>query len=67
MIAAKDPIAVALYKKYNGINMPNLRLSDDELNNLLDFLAKQSADHDKEAASAEKAGPVKTDSAQPLH
>jgi protein SCO1/2 len=66
VIAAKDPIAVALYKKYNGINMPNLRLSDDELNNLLDFLAKQSAEHDKEAASAEKAGAVKTDSAQPM-
>ncbi|MGH9633703.1 MAG: SCO family protein [Candidatus Angelobacter sp.] len=66
VIAAKDPIAVALYKKFNGINMPNLRLSDEELNNLLDFLAKQSAAHDKDTASAEKAGTVKADSAQPL-
>jgi protein SCO1/2 len=66
VIAAKDPIAVALYKKYNGINMPNLRLSDVELNNLIDFLARQSAAHDKDTASAEKAGTVKADSAQPL-
>jgi protein SCO1/2 len=66
VIAAKDPIAVALYKKYNGINMPNLRLSDEELNNLLDFLAKQSAEQGKDTASSEKTGTVKTDSAQPL-
>jgi protein SCO1 len=66
MIAAKDPIAVALYKKYNGINMPNLRLSDKELNSLIDFLARQGAEHGKDTASSEKAGTVKADSAQPL-
>ena len=66
LIAAKDPIAVALYKKYNGINMPNLRLSDAELKNLIDFLSRQSAEHDKDAASAEKAGTVKADSGQPM-
>jgi protein SCO1/2 len=66
LIAAKDPIAVALYKKYNGINMPNLRLSDAELNNLIDFLARQSAAHDKEAASTEKPGPAKAVSGQPM-
>jgi protein SCO1/2 len=66
MIAAKDPIAVALYKKYNGINMPNLRLSDVELKNLIDFLARQSAEHGKDTASAEKPGTVKAESAQPM-
>jgi protein SCO1/2 len=66
LIAAKDPIAVALYKKYNGINMPNLRLSDDELKNLIDFLAQQRAEHDKDTASAEKAGTVKAVSGQPM-
>ena len=66
MIAAKDPIAVALYKKYNGVNMPNLRLSDIELKNLIDFLARQSADHGKDTAGAEKAGTVKADSGQPM-
>jgi protein SCO1/2 len=66
LIAAKDPIAVALYKKYNGVNMPNLRLSDAELKNLIDFLAQQSAEHDKDTASAEKAGTVKAVSGQPM-
>lgn len=63
LIAAKDPIAVALYKKYNGINMPNLRLSDEELNNLLQFLARQSAEQGKDTASTEKPGTAKADSA----
>src|SRR6478609_8890886 len=66
LIAAKDPIAVALYKKYNGVNMPNLRLTDAELKNLIDFLSRQSAEHDKDTASAEKAGTVKADSGQQM-
>jgi protein SCO1 len=66
VIAEKDPIATALYKKYNGVNMPNLRLTDVELKNLIDFLARQSAEHDKEAASTEKPGAVKAVSGQPL-
>ncbi|HET8887350.1 MAG TPA: SCO family protein [Candidatus Angelobacter sp.] len=66
VIAEKDPIATALYKKYNGVNMPNLRLTDVELKNLIDFLDRQSAAHDKEAASTEKAGTVKAASGQPM-
>jgi protein SCO1/2 len=66
VIAEKDPIATALYKKYNGVNMPNLRLTDAELHNLIDFLERQSAAHDKDAAGVEKAGTVKADSGQPL-
>jgi protein SCO1/2 len=66
VIAEKDPIATALYKKYNGVNMPNLRLTDVELKNLIDFLARQSAEHDKEAASTEKPGAVKAASGQPM-
>jgi protein SCO1 len=71
VIAEKDPIAVALYKKYNGVNMPNLRLTDVELHNLIDFLERQSAAHDKDAATADKPGTekpvtVKADSGQPL-
>jgi protein SCO1/2 len=71
VLAAKDPIAVALYKKYNGVNMPNLRLAADELHDLMDFLERQSAPHDKEAASVEKVGTDKTgtmkaESGQPM-
>jgi hypothetical protein len=46
--------------------MPNLRLSDAELKNLIDFLAQQSADHEKDAATPEKAGTMKSDSGQPM-
>jgi protein SCO1/2 len=68
MIAAKDPIAVALYKKYNGVNMPNLRLTEAELHNLIDFLERQSVahDHNKDAASTDKAGVAKAASGQPM-
>ena len=67
VLAEKDPIATALFKKYNEVNMPNLRLADVDLNSLIDFLERQSAAHDKEAASgAEKAGVVKSGSGQPM-
>jgi protein SCO1/2 len=66
VLAEKDPTATALYKKYNGVNMPNLRLTDAELHNLIDFLERQSAAHDKDAAGVEKAGTVKADSGQQL-
>jgi len=46
--------------------MPNLRLSDAELKSLIDFLERQSAAHDKEAASVEKAGTAKAVSGQPM-
>ena len=66
VLAEKDPTATALYKKYNGVNMPNLRLTDAELHNLIDFLSRQSAEHDKDAAGSEKAGTAKADSGQPM-
>jgi protein SCO1 len=66
-LAEKDPIATALFKKYNEVNMPNLRLADVDLHSLIDFLERQSAAHDKEAESgAEKAGVTKSGSGQPM-
>ena len=38
MIARKDPAAIALYKQYKQINMPNLRLQDSEVEALIAFL-----------------------------
>jgi len=38
LLAEKDPTAVALFKKYNEVNMPNLRLAPQDLNALLNFL-----------------------------
>jgi protein SCO1/2 len=38
MLAKKDPIAVALYKKYNRVAMPNMRLNQSEVKNLLEHI-----------------------------
>jgi protein SCO1/2 len=65
VLAEKDPIATALFKKYKGVNMPNLRLADEELHSLIDFLERQSAAHDKESTT-EKAGTVKAESSSPM-
>jgi protein SCO1 len=39
MIAEKDPIAVELFAKYKEVRMPNLRVGEDDMNALMNFLA----------------------------
>jgi protein SCO1/2 len=46
VLKSQDPIAVALYKKYKQVNMPNLKLDDAQAENLVQFLearAKENA------------------------
>lgn len=43
VLAAKDPVATALYKKYNRIVMPNLQLGPDDVKYLINFMEVQSA------------------------
>jgi protein SCO1/2 len=50
VLAEKDPIAVALFKKYKEVRMPNLNMAEIDLKNLVDFLERQ----DKEASAAGK-------------
>ncbi len=38
MLKEKDPLAMALYEKYNKVMMPNLFLSDEEVNDLIDYI-----------------------------
>jgi protein SCO1/2 len=38
MIANKDPIALALLKKYNNLAMPNLRLNQQEVRELISYM-----------------------------
>jgi protein SCO1 len=38
LLAEKDPIAMDLYNRYNKILMPNLRLSDSDVEALIDFM-----------------------------
>jgi protein SCO1 len=58
MLAEKDPITVALNEKYKNVKMPNLRLSDEEINILIGYMVSQTSAHDREAAA--KAPPTKT-------
>jgi protein SCO1/2 len=51
MLADKDPITLALNEKYKNVKMPNLRLSDEEINILIGYMVSQSSVHDREAAA----------------
>ncbi len=42
MLAKGDPIATALFKQYNNLPMPNLRLSQEEGKDLLSFIEGES-------------------------
>jgi protein SCO1/2 len=43
MLAAKDPIAMALFEKYKGVPMPNLHLNESEIAALLSYLEAQGS------------------------
>ncbi|HLK53974.1 MAG TPA: SCO family protein [Candidatus Angelobacter sp.] len=63
VIAEKDPIAVALYKKYQQVNMPNTRLTKEDVNELVKFLQSQVATPPaKETAEPAKTSAVTTES-----
>lgn len=51
LLAEKDPVATAMFEKYKQVQMPNLRLGDDELNEIIGFLVMQSSAHDKQAST----------------
>ena len=42
MLEKKDPIAVALYKEYNNVAMPNMRLNQSEAVDLLAYIEEES-------------------------
>jgi hypothetical protein len=52
-----DPIAVALFEKYKQIRMPNLRLSDEDTADLIDFIKRQSKDPEGKLAQANNSKP----------
>lgn len=50
MLAAGDPLAVALFEKYNQVRMPNLRLSERDVETLIQHLeARTAASHGNES------------------
>ncbi|HEU4414328.1 MAG TPA: SCO family protein [Candidatus Angelobacter sp.] len=54
VLAEKDPIATPLFEKYKKVIMPNLRLGNGDLYELLKFLKSQSVATDKDAPAVEK-------------
>ena len=43
MLKEKDPIALELYNRYKKILMPNLRLSDTEVEALLEYMESNTS------------------------
>ena len=56
MIADKDPIATALWNKYKHVNMPNLRLDQDEVRLIIGFLKDPSAQQTKDPSKLDLVG-----------
>lgn len=52
LLDGKDPIATALLKKYSGIRMPNVLISDVDAGYIVSYLEEQTAAHDKEASTS---------------
>jgi len=51
VLAANDPIAKALYAKYKQVNMPNLRLSSEDVKLLIHYLETENAAFEDKAAA----------------
>ncbi len=48
MLAEKDPIIMELYAKYQNLAMPNMRLKEDDVADLIDYIAAESRRVEKE-------------------
>ncbi|MBZ5507518.1 MAG: SCO family protein [Acidobacteriia bacterium] len=51
MIAEGDPVATELFKKYKQVNMPDLRLADEDIHALIDYMQNQTETAAPEPAS----------------
>lgn len=63
LLAEKDPITMALAEKYGHVNMPNLRVADEDANYLIGYLVSQTSALNRQAAAARNAATKATDSA----
>jgi len=52
MLKEKDPLAIALYNKYNKVPMPNMRLSHQDALDLIQFMQEESQRVSANASSA---------------
>jgi protein SCO1/2 len=58
MLAAKDPLAMYLFKKYNQVQMPNVRLGPGDVQNLIEYLELETKELQKPAPNTDKASAV---------
>lgn len=63
VLAARDPIAMALYAKFKKLTMPNLKLTDSETEALIDYLDAES----RRVKSRQRAGAGDTAKAAEHH
>jgi len=68
-LADKDPVAVALFNKYNKVKMPNLHLTPVDVKTLLDYFeaqtaAAQAVNSSADNTSAMRPGPESTKASQ---
>ncbi len=62
MLAEKDPVAVALFRKYNQVKMPNLHLAPVDVKTLLDYFKSKTAAGQASDSTSQKAESAATES-----
>ena len=53
LLDEKDPLATALLKKYNNVRMPDVWITDDELQLLISYLQSKTAAREAQGPAAE--------------
>jgi protein SCO1/2 len=64
MLEEKDPVAVALFKKYNKVKMPNLHLAPVDVKTLLDYFESKTAAAAQRNESSDKTESESTKTSQ---
>lgn len=60
LLADKDPLATSLFKQYDGIQMPNVRLGPDDTESIVRFLENQNAGKMPQSSSTTAEGEEKS-------
>lgn len=58
MLQANDPVATALYKRFNQVNMPNLSLTEKDAETLIHFINSRTAALNDSSKTAAAGAPV---------
>ena len=64
VLEQRDPVALALFKKYNKVKMPNLHLAPIDVKTLLDYFDSKAASAGRSSAPADKTDSESTKTSQ---